>query len=392
MTDAITISTPRDEAEVRLFADILAESLSFPSFEESDIVNREGIENMRIARRGGEIAGGLIYRPLGQWFGGRSVSMTGIRGVGVAPEHRSSGVAGALMVHGLNEIHKSRAPLSVLYPATQPVYRRPGYEQAGAWITYSLDPHRIDVQRRDLTVRKITPADHGALREVYAERAKRTNGHVDRTDWVWKRVLEPRAGTAFGYMVLRDERIEGYTLFTKRTDLSPFYELDVHDLVALTAEAGRRLFTLFADHRSMCRRITWKGSAADPILMLPREQRHEIVDRMEWMLRIVDVAGALEARGYPAGVKAELHLDVCDDVLPHNHGRFVLDVSNGRGQVREGGRGSLRVDVRGLAPMYTSHLSAAELQATGYVEGDTHDLAVAGAVFSGPSPWMPDIF
>ena len=87
-----------------------------------------------------------------------------------------------------------------------------------------------------------------------------------------------------------------------------------------------------------------------------------------------------------------MHFDVSDDVLPANNRRFTMEVSGGAARVRKGGRGDLKIDVRGLAPLYSGHLSVRELQSTGYVNGSEDALAAAGAIFAGPAPWMPDIF
>jgi predicted acetyltransferase len=37
-------------------------------------------------------------------------------------------------------------------------------------------------------------------------------------------------------------------------------------------------------------------------------------------------------------------------------------------------------------------MAPAELQAIGAIAGPAADLALLGAVFAGPRPWMPDIF
>lgn len=94
-------------------------------------------------------------------------------------------------------------------------------------------------------------------------------------------------------------------------------------------------------------------------------------------------------RGYGEGVSAEAHLDVRDDVLPTNNARFVVEVSGGRARVRKGGRGSAKIDVRGLAALYSGFMSPRELVATGYVDGPCDAL---GPVFAGPHPWMGEIF
>src|SRR5439155_7675595 len=141
----------------------------------------------------------------------------------------------------------------------------------------------------------------------------------------------------------RNGATEGYVFFTPRPHVQDMrYDLAVSDLTALTPGAGRRLLAFLAAHRSLADRAIWNGSPAEPLLGLLAEQHFEVVGVERWMLRVVDVARALEARGYPAGLEAELQLDVRDDRLPGNAGRWVLEVSEGRGRVRSGGRGRVR--------------------------------------------------
>ena len=97
-------------------------------------------------------------------------------------------------------------------------------------------------------------------------------------------------------------------------------------------------------------------------------------------------------RGYPAGLNAELHLDIRDDILPSNEGRLVLEIAGGRGEVRPGGEGRIRLDVRDLAALYSGFMSPAELRTLGTLDAPDADLALAGAVFASPRPWMADMF
>ncbi len=82
----------------------------------------------------------------------------------------------------------------------------------------------------------------------------------------------------------------------------------------------------------------------------------------------------------------------CDDVLPGNNGRFALEVADGTGRVAQGGRGEIKIDVRGLATVYSGHLSARGFQTGGNVDGPIEALNAAAAIFAGPAPWMPDMF
>ena len=128
------------------------------------------------------------------------------------------------------------------------------------------------------------------------------------------------------------------------------------------------------------------------MLALLPDRRYELKLVDQWMVRLLDVPAALRARGYPRGLEAELHLEVKDDVLPENDGRLVLRVADGVGAVSAGGEGRLALDVRGLAALYTGHLSPDQLAATGLLSGTAEDRAAASPVFAGPAPWMPDFF
>jgi predicted acetyltransferase len=343
--------------------------------------------DLRIVRIDGRVAGGLTLIPMGQWFGGRSVPTVGIGGVGVDPQERASGLASALMRGTLEELHASGCALSTLYPATQPVYRRAGYELAGWRVTYSLDANLIDVRDRSLPIEVCDPVEPDPLAPIYTARAQRTNGNLDRSEQFWGRIVDNPKGDVQAYLVGDGE---GYVVFKQVGHWG--YDLELRDVVALTPTAGRRLLTFFADHRSFAKKVKWNGPIGDPLAYHLREQHWNVDEVFGWMVRIVDIERALAERGYASTLEAELHLHVSDDVLPGNDGDFVLQVSGGKAQVTRGGRGSLRLDVRGLSPLYTAHQPAEALVALGLAEGTDSELALATTVFAGPAPWLADSF
>lgn len=392
-SDRSLIGPPSDTDEVRTFGGILDRTY-LRSREESEAwLKHAHPADLRVVRRDGRLAGGLRLLQGGQWFGGREVPMTGVASVAVDPEHRAGGLATALMRATLEELHAAGAAISVLYPATQPVYRRVGYELAGSWIRYRVACAAIDVRDRGLEVRRLEPETaRPVLQRLYDARARRTAGQLARSDDRWERVLSSDRDEVHAYVAGPADAPEGYLVFSQHREHVWKYDLQCRDLVALTPAAGRRLLTFAADHRSFSKDLLWTGAPAEPLLMHLREQDWERARSWEWMLRIVDVRGALEARGYAPGLDGELHLEVRDDVLPWNDGRFVLAVTGGNGKVRKGGRGRLRIDVRGLASLYTGYLGAEELLATDYIEGPDKDLAAATAAFAGPAPWLADFF
>lgn len=362
-------------------------SVPMPSF-----IERIGAENVRVLREGGTPVGGLGLFPMGQWFGGQRIAMGGIAAVAVSPDRRGRGAATELMRAVVREMHAAGTPLSALYPATQPVYRRVGYELAGSRCLVTLPLGGIGLKEREPDVRPMTPADLPAMQALYRERARNSPGALDRYPLLWDRVLKPRGEPVPGFLVEVDGRLEGYAVISREVRESLSYNLWATDLAAVTPRAARRLLTLFADHRSLGENLEFHGGPVEPLLMLLPERGFKVETKWYWMLRVVDVPSALSGRGYPEGLETELHLAVTDDIIPENNGPFVLEVFGGRARVKPGGTGSFRIDVRALASLYSGFLSPQQLVSLGKIEAPEVDLRRATACFAGPTPSMSDMF
>jgi predicted acetyltransferase len=381
--------------------DVLLRSFAFPLSRWAAYYDLVGQENFRLLKRDdgsaeGRVVAGLALIPMGEWFGGASIPMTGIAAVGVAPEERAGGVARTLMTRTLEELRAQGIPLSTLYASTQHLYRAVGYEQAGTRVKYSIHLPSMPIAPhpdRSLPMRAIDPTDSAPFSETYAKLGAMTNGMLDRGRAIWQRVhFRPETEMLQGYLVGEEGDPQGYVIFTLQPQESG-YDLRVRDLVALSAAAYRRILVFFQDARSIGRDLHWFGPPTDPLLCVTEEQQYERTSIQErWLLRIVDIAKACEARGYPPGIEAELHIEIEDDVLAANAGRYVLRVSDGRGTLTKGGRGSLRAHIRGFAPLFSGMLSPAQLQAVGWIDADSGAIADAGRIFAGPQPWMPDSF
>ncbi|MFO0567230.1 MAG: GNAT family N-acetyltransferase [Polyangiaceae bacterium] len=391
-SDSLEIRPLAGESELAELAKI--ESWAFgPSPDDcAGWLSRAGLPNVRVALRGGRVLGGLLLVPMGQWFGGRSVPMTGVAGVAVAPEARGEGVARQLMARVVRELREQGTAISTLYPATLPLYRHAGYELAGARYQASLTPDRISIRERELVVRELGAADQIAVAELYAERARARNGTLDRGEYIWNRVRSPRNDPARGYGVEADGHLEGYVYVREKQLAAIAYELHLSDFVARTPRAVRRLWAFLGDHRSLAQKIVFHADPSDPLLLELPERGYAVELNHYWMIRVVDSKAALEARGYPKGLVARLELEVRDELLEREPVRLRLRVEAGHASVEAGGTGALALDVRGLAALYSGFASTDTLALRGQLTGDPESRAVADAMFAGPNPHMPDMF
>jgi predicted acetyltransferase len=403
------IAPARGRADLGALLDILADAFNFPRANAEQYARAVGRRNYRVIRaeQGREIAGGCALIPMGQHFGGRSIGMTGIGAVGVAPRFRGTGVAKALMRGVVREMHDAGVPLSTLYPATLPLYRFAGYETAGSRFEIRIPTKSIHMREESLTMRLATPRDDAAIRRLYLAYASRHPGTLDRNEFLWKRVHLFKGTPTIGHLVVNPatKQPEGYVFLLRKESTEAPYSLWLTDYAAVTPAAGRRLLAFLSAHRSMTDYAQFHGSPNEPILRLLPERGFScrLVD--PWMLRIVRVKDALEARGYPPDLRTECAFQVIDDLLPENSGAFTMRIDKGRANVRRSKpemrpieRPGLRLDIRGLASLYSGQASPHDLLETGQLtlanrlHAYDDSLDRLAAIFAGPMPWMRDMF
>ncbi|MGB6297227.1 MAG: GNAT family N-acetyltransferase [Rivularia sp. (in: cyanobacteria)] len=376
--------------DVQRFGSILEQCFLASPGEEEGWLKRMGVENIRLIREEKQVVGGLVVIPMGQWWGGESVSMTGIAGVGVAPESRGSGAALSLMQQAVKELYKKDVPISVLYPATQRLYRKAGYEQGGSFCSWEIAAQSIQIKKQPLPIKSV-PLDSDIFYQLYAKQGKNINGYLNRNQTIWNRIIFPSEKEVFyGYIIGSIEKPEGYIIISQYS-VDNDNILSVVDWVVLTKAAAQSFWSFLNNHRSQIDKIRWRSSAIDNLTLILPEQtaKNRFINR--WMLRIINVEKALSTRGYPSEIETELHLDIEDDLIAENNGKFILSIANGSGNITKGGKGNFRLDIKGLATLYTGLFTPQQLQLAG-IEATEKVISTATQIFAGSSPWMMDFF
>ena len=251
------------------------------------------------------LTGGLDF---GQFFGGRSVPMGGLSSVSVVPDRRGRGLAKEVIREVLRAMRERGEVISSLYPATTSLYRSLGWEVAGTTLVRRVAPATLQLLPAPDAgrLRPSGPDDLDALRACYGKLAQGVNGFVDRSENWWGRlahawkdrrvyVAEGDAGEVEGYLVYR--QIDG-----EHSAFGGSWVLGVNEAVATTRDAALALWRLLGSWASQAQQIIYRGTAEDPLLLLLPEQSLEVMAEVRWMTRMVDAAGAVEARGFPPGL------------------------------------------------------------------------------------------
>ncbi|RMH03052.1 MAG: GNAT family N-acetyltransferase [Planctomycetota bacterium] len=389
---------PFDRAERgQELAELLGLAFNFPPEDAPEWWDRGGDDRLRLLLTpDGRLAGTLLWVPMGHFLGGRAVGCCGVAGVAVAHEFRGRGAATWMMREALREMRAAGFPLSSLYPSTIRLYRKAGYELAGHYYTTTLRLREIEGGSHERRVRPLRGDEMPLVRDLYRRVAVGRHGWLDRDRYLWSRVHRPRLGPAHGFAAEGPDGIEGYLFFVNQKGEGWKSRMVLTDLVAATPEAGRSLLGLLAGNGTMHEDAVLHLPPEDPILQhIPgRTVRSRLEER--WMLRVLDPAAAVAARGWPAPLSGRVDLELLDDLFPENAGRWTLEVAAGRGELRRAAAGAagpvLRLDVRSFAQLYAGYQSAAALAAIGRADGPEETVAAADWLFRGPAPTLPEMF
>jgi predicted acetyltransferase len=290
--------------------------------------------------------------------------------------------------------------ISALFPATTALYRSLGWEVAGRWGWYDVPARSLHAVRGDAAAaRPLTPDDLPAIDGCYAAVAAETSGLLDRGargmrgHRLRRRFAEfhvygvestPAAATPSG--------LDGYVVYRLTGDAEP-HGVTVEELVARTATGARTLLRLVGSSGTVAPTVRLKLGPDDAVRYLLTQQDSTPGEELGWMLRLIDVVGAVAARGWPRDVRVAVDLDVHDPLIASNAGRWRLVVDDGVGQLERGGSGTVALGIGALSALYAGGVRTATLRRAGLLRCDgDRALTALDAATAGPSPYLLDYF
>lgn len=345
----------------------------------------------------GRLVAKAVDREQGHWFGGRVVPASGVAGVAVAAEVRGTGLARTVLTRLLAGARDRGAVISTLFDTIPFPYRRLGWEEVGALTQLALPTMALTVVKptSDVTLRPATERDVPAIHELYRTVARSSAGMIERSGPLFDQTPAQFLADFHGVTVAvgATGAVDGYASW----DRGPGYDADgkvaVFDLIGVTPHATAALLSMLGGWMSAAPTVVLRVPDDDPALLMVASAAATVESRQPWMLRVVDVPGAVAARGWPRHLDLAVDLELVDDVCPWNAGRWRLVVHAGEGRLEAGGRGTVRLTERGLALLYAGAAGTAVARRAGLLSGgDQASDQYLDAAFAGPRPSLLDYF
>jgi predicted acetyltransferase len=323
----------------------------------------------------GVMTSGMIIRRFAQIVRGERKPMGGVAGVATLPEWRGRGHVRTLFRDAFRRMCDSGRPVTMLHPFRESFYERLGYVAASAelWLAAPVEAlaHYLPRSSGDgLSLSRFTGSE-GLDRFLSAVggRTGLPSGYVLRDDAspaFWTRRFKDSVYVFVGSSEDIRAAAAYKTLLRTKTP-----ELAIRDWYWTDPEARDILFGYLASHRDQVTLLRFPVHPDAPFHQWFRDTMTQFqlrIDEKPWMVRVVDVAGALD--GILSQATDELVVGVRDDQCDWNNDSFRLRVSEGRLRVTAASEEpDVELDIRGLSALLYGTLDAAELLHRGWMRG-----------------------
>ena len=304
--------------------------------------------------------------PLEIYWNGNILKMGGVASVASWPEGRRKGQVGELLRHALVQMKENGETVSMLAPFSIPFYRKFGWELTFDAVKYTITKDKLPPRLGTSGgVERICPqTDSSAMaviQELYETYASKFNGSLKRSaEWWGQQVFRRKKGDTALYRT-QDGIPAGYALYQAKDK-----QLVVHELVYLTEEARRGLWTFFSNHDSMIERAVFQSYAGDPLPYQLPDPRIEQTILPYFMVRIVDLPAFVGKCSFLPGAAECYELEVEDEHAPWNKGRWVLRMDESGGATLQPAEGEasdkvIRADIKAFAALFIGYKGAREL-------------------------------
>jgi predicted acetyltransferase len=345
-------------------------------------------ENTLVAR--------MVDRDYHSCFGGALVPTSGIAGVTVAAESRSRGALTPLFTATLEHARARGAVISTLFPTAPGIYRRFGYELIADFVTVQLATSALTTVAlpATTTARRAEDRDVGAIRRLYDRWALAQNGPLSRRGVSFDATAADLRNQFTGVTVAEDGgELVGYALWNRGQGYDETSALDVPDLLASTADGYRALLRVLGSFATVAPTTRIDTSGDDLARLVLPSVGWQVQHSSPYMLRVLDVPAALQARDYARALSAELDFTLTGDFLPDLDGSYHLSVGDGRAECVRTAASDRVLSPRGLALLYAGAQSSANLRVAGLLRGgDPRQDLDWDVLFSGRQLHIRDYF
>ncbi len=333
--------------------------------------------------------------------GAEPVPCAAVTAVTVRPDHRRQGILRTMMQRLLDDAVAAGEPLAALFASEGTIYGRFGFGPSAPAEGLTISRQALATVDGDPGLVQLVDGDHAKqlLPPVAAGHARMRGGTLQRDDAWWSLWLDhERDRDSDGTYGARWHAVvpgRGFAVFRATdgewTNRRPDGRLKVEEMIVNDPEAAAALWSFIASVDLVVTVEAAYRPVDDPVrFLLDNEAEVDTRPGMPLWIRLVDLPAALTARGY--GVSERVVLDVVDDQVTSNTGRWSLEVSpDGASCSRTDDAADVAVRTATLATLVLGGYRATQLADAGRLPGTSPAMAERlDRLFAvARAPWTP---
>ncbi|ARF83274.1 enhanced intracellular survival protein Eis [Kitasatospora aureofaciens] len=298
-----------------------------------DITHLRGRADVRVALRAGRVVAGGLGLLTNQFFGGAAVPSACLAAGSVAPEERGSRLATSMVRERLRPLRERGAVISTISTVSNGYARHMGWEAPVPVFGWAVS---ADDLKRSFATGNLD-IEHGLTKDaldLQQELARQWNGPVQRPDWWSTWTTAKNALTAYRFSRAGAPAAGWLSFTTKRSDRHGI-DLVVHDFWASDPDCAASMLAFLGRHNSRAETVQFRRGALPPYpVLLHHLHRHRVTADAwhPWMLRVLDLQGAVRLRGWPADLDLEIPVEIGDERPGSSH-RYLLRLCAGSADI-----------------------------------------------------------
>ncbi|MFC8391504.1 enhanced intracellular survival protein Eis [Streptomyces sp. NPDC057238] len=358
-----------------------------------DITHLREHADLRVAVRGGRVVAGGLGLLVDQFFGGAPVPSACLGDGCVAPEERGDHLATDMTAERLRPLIERGAVISTISTSSTGYARRLGWEAPADVLAWTV---ATDDLKRSFTTEDFE-VEHGLTDEAEAlqrDLARQWNGPICRPAW-WTRWKQDKSNLTTYRFARPGHPATGLLGLTTKRHERHGTSLVVHDFWAAGQPTAAAMLAFLGRHNTRARTITFRRGALPPYPTLLHGLRHHrtTADAWHpWMLRILDIPGAIRFRGWPTDLTTAVPIEIENET--GDWGRWMLQVRAGAAEVFPTYvQGQVTFTQRQLAVWYAGgYRSTTSARMAGVHVASEKALATLVRSTAQFEPWLPDHF
>lgn len=323
--------------------------------------------NYAIVDEQGHVKSAVMVTNLPVNWHGQEYKMGAVGYVASYPEFGGHGSITQLMKKASEQMLADHVVFSYLAPFSYTFYRRFGYEQLFDRLRYEVKATDFPKLSRQETgsVERVSFTDNlEQMAKIYNQNEQSQNGGLIRHSWWQQYRYSKHPGFEVAFSYDDEHQLDGYLIYQRISG----DKFEIVELMPENAMSCQRLLNFVGKHASVYPKFTYESANQTPYNDLMPEAYHVATAIQPYMMaRVNDWQLLVEKWRFTSDLATPLIIDIQDEFMANNQGKWQLSIENGHGQLLHSSEltADIVIDAKQLTKVFLGYRTLSQLAQLG---------------------------